>query len=179
MDRAYQVDTSRRIVILGAGGAGKSTLARQLGALLNVPVTHLDPLYWQPGFVELPWSDIVSLAAQLAAREDAWVIEGSGVEGALPEADLVIFLDLPRWRYLARFAKRWLVWRLSRTPQPSSDRPPYGESLRPAIWSWLWTWHRHERPKVLTLLASAQQSGKRIIWLRTPGDVHRFISTVS
>ena len=40
----------KRIMIIGCGGAGKSTLARQLGEKLNLPVVHLDKLFWLPGW---------------------------------------------------------------------------------------------------------------------------------
>ena len=43
-----------RILILGCGGAGKSTLAGQLGEILDLPVIHLDQEYWQPGWVPTP-----------------------------------------------------------------------------------------------------------------------------
>ena len=33
--------------MLGSGGAGKSTLARRLGDLLNIEVKHLDKFYWR------------------------------------------------------------------------------------------------------------------------------------
>lgn len=36
-------------MIIGSGGAGKSTLARQLGTVLGLPVIHLDAIHWQPG----------------------------------------------------------------------------------------------------------------------------------
>jgi adenylate kinase family enzyme len=42
----------KRILIIGCGGAGKSTLARQLGDKLGLPVVHLDKLFWHPGWVE-------------------------------------------------------------------------------------------------------------------------------
>ena len=41
-----------RILIIGCGGAGKSTLARQLGERTGLPVVHLDQLFWHPGWVE-------------------------------------------------------------------------------------------------------------------------------
>jgi adenylate kinase family enzyme len=37
----------RRIVIIGPLGAGKSTLALELGRMLGIPVHHLDWLYWE------------------------------------------------------------------------------------------------------------------------------------
>ena len=43
----------QRVVILGRGGAGKSTLARRLGELVGLPVIELDKHFWQPGLVPL------------------------------------------------------------------------------------------------------------------------------
>ena len=37
------------MVILGRGGAGKSTLARRLGEVTGLPVVELDTLFWQAG----------------------------------------------------------------------------------------------------------------------------------
>ena len=41
----------RRILILGRGGTGKSTLAARLGATLALPVTELDKHFWAPDAV--------------------------------------------------------------------------------------------------------------------------------
>ena len=57
----------QRIVIIGSGGAGKSTLAQQLGARLDLPVIHLDALYWQPGWVETP-RDALEVVVQEALQ---------------------------------------------------------------------------------------------------------------
>ncbi|WP_229907829.1 hypothetical protein [Amycolatopsis oliviviridis] len=44
----------RRIMVVGCSGAGKSTFSRRLGAALDLPVTHLDRLYWRPGWTPAP-----------------------------------------------------------------------------------------------------------------------------
>lgn len=38
--------SAKRILLIGSGGAGKSTLARRLGEQTGLPVVHLDRLYW-------------------------------------------------------------------------------------------------------------------------------------
>ena len=74
----------RRWLILGSGGAGKSTFARRLGALLDLPVIHLDRHYWNPGWVE--------------TEKDAWAEKGSRVPLSRPGdpshiAKTVVFLS--------------------------------------------------------------------------------------
>ncbi len=47
----HDFSDSKRIVIIGATGSGKTTLARQLAQTYGLPYTDLDDLYWNPGWV--------------------------------------------------------------------------------------------------------------------------------
>lgn len=40
----------KRILVIGPGGAGKSTFAKRLGEILELKVIHLDSLFWN-GFL--------------------------------------------------------------------------------------------------------------------------------
>ncbi len=46
-----------RVAVVGSGGAGKSTFARDLGRRTGIPVIHLDQHHWKPGWVETPPED--------------------------------------------------------------------------------------------------------------------------
>jgi len=39
----------KRVLILGRGASGKSTLARRLGEITGLPVVELDKAFWRPG----------------------------------------------------------------------------------------------------------------------------------
>lgn len=99
----------QRIVILGNAGSGKSTLARLLGKRLDLPVVHLDTLFWEPGWVE---PDAVRFRERVrnAIATDAWICEGNYARRTfdlrLPRADLVIWLDTPRLTCLMRVLVR-------------------------------------------------------------------------
>ena len=104
--------------MIGSGGAGKSTVARQLGKLLNIEVFHLDALYWKPGWVETPRGEWRKKIEELLVR-DSWIIDGNysnTLELRLKECDTVIFLDIGSATCLWRVVKRWITYRGSRRP---------------------------------------------------------------
>ena len=105
-------DLAKRIVILGCAGTGKSTLARQLGERLQIPVVHLDAIRWQPGWKPLTVESFRALLAQAVSR-DAWVTDGNYAvhtfDIRMPRADLVVWLERPMlhcfWRVFKRACK--------------------------------------------------------------------------
>lgn len=98
----------KRILILGNPGAGKSTLAVRLGNILDIPVTHLDKLFWQPGWKEMESDKWVNMQADLIAGEK-WIIDGNyftTIERRLPHADTIIYLNFSTGLSLWRIFKR-------------------------------------------------------------------------
>ncbi|MEW2329413.1 topology modulation protein [Micromonospora chersina] len=101
-----------RIAIIGCGGSGKSTIARQLAQILDAPLTHLDAVYYDEQWRPLPQDEFAAQQERFVAGE-RWIIEGnyaSTLPIRLAAADTVILLDLPaatclwgitqrRWRY--------------------------------------------------------------------------------
>ena len=100
--------TMKKIIIIGSGGAGKSTFARRLGEILNIEVLHLDKLYWQPNWTEpskIEWQKTV----EEMLIQDAWIMDGNfggTMEMRIEASDTVILLDLPRTVCLYRVLKR-------------------------------------------------------------------------
>lgn len=95
-----------KIAIIVAGGTGKSTLARELGEILKLPVYHLDTLYWKPGWVSTPTEEWEQVMVNLVSK-DKWIIDGNygkSIDIRLKKADTVIFLDYPTYISLFRFS---------------------------------------------------------------------------
>ncbi len=42
----------QRILVMGSSGSGKSTFARRLSEITNIPAVSLDALFWKPGWIE-------------------------------------------------------------------------------------------------------------------------------
>jgi adenylate kinase family enzyme len=98
----------RRVVVIGCSGAGKSTFARRLGEITGLPVTHIDQLYWQPGWVPTP-KPLYLERLSAVVRQDRWIIEGvnaSTLDLRLPRTDLLVWLERGRLECLWRVARR-------------------------------------------------------------------------
>jgi adenylate kinase family enzyme len=166
----------RRVVILGSGGAGKSTLARQLGERLGLPVIHLDREHWQAGWVEPPRAEWAARVVELAGR-DRWVMDGNyggTIEVRLRGCDTAIFLDMPRWLCLWRVMQRWWKYRGSTRPDMT---PGCDEQMDWAFVRWIWNYPRLHRPTVLARLATLGP-GQRQVHLRSRRAVEEFLTTL-
>ena len=109
------VPPPQRIAIVGCSGAGKSTLARRIGARLDLPVIHIDTLFWRPGWTQADTAEFQA-AANAAAAGEQWVIDGNfDRTGRLrfERAELIVWLEPPMllclwravWRALTGFGR--------------------------------------------------------------------------
>ena len=163
----------KRVLVIGSGGSGKSTVAAQLGELLNLEVHHLDKLYWSPGWVKPEPDEWTRIVTELINR-DSWIIDGnySGtLELRLRKADAIVFLDLSRVLCLWRIVKRFFIYR-------KGNRPDVAEGCREKLdlefVSWVWNYHRRSRPKVIRLLRE-HAGEKQIFRLRSRNEVKEFL----
>lgn len=148
----------QRIVILGRGGAGKSTAARRLGEAFGCPVIELDKHFWQPGLVPLPGDRWVKVQQNLASQP-RWVMDGDlgpydALAVRLSRADTVLFLDIPWWLCL---------WRALRRGRENWD-----------FWWWLITWGWLERPRIRGLLA--EHAAVEVHTFRSAKELDQFLS---
>ena len=109
----------KRVVILGRGASGKSTLARRLGDITGLPVIEVDKIFWQPGLIATPREEWVVMQEKLVTGE-RWIMDGDlgpydAVEVRLRAADTIIFLDFSlvrcAWRAIRRSPERGDFWR--------------------------------------------------------------------
>ncbi len=164
-----------RIIIIGCGGAGKSTLARQLGEKLDLPVVHLDQLFWLPGWVERPRVEFDVLMRQELAK-DKWIMDGN-FNRTMPEriarCDTVIYLDFSRGACLLGVLKRILTTYGTVRPDMGAGCP---ERFDLDFLKWVWNFNKNKRERYYRLLNEAE--GVETIVLNNRRMVKRFLNSL-
>ena len=157
--------------MIGCGGSGKTTVSRELGRRLDLPVRHIDGYYWR-GQNDPPKEEWPRIHGELVAAEQ-WVIDGMKI-GVLRErlarADTVVFLDLPRRTCFAGVAQRRIEFRGRLHP----DLGVY-DRISWAFIRWIWGFGRRQRPQILALLG---ECSCRVVVLRSRREVRRFLASL-
>ncbi len=166
----------RRLLLIGPGGAGKSTLATRLGEHLGLPVLHLDALYWRPGWRQPTRDEWRATLAPLLAQ-DAWVMDGNfggTLDERLAAADTAILLDLPPLLCLWRVLRR--RWRYRGRHRPDMT-PGCPEKLDLDFLWWILTYRLRKRPAVLAKLRDWADGAaeRRVVVLRSRSEVQAFV----
>ena len=161
-----------RIILIGCGGAGKSTLARQLGDKLNIPVVHLDKLFWKPGWVESSKEEIDAKILE-EIQKPQWIMDGN-FNRTMPQrikcCDTVIYLDFSRFACLMGVLKRIIT-------TYGTVRPDMGEGCPERIdldfLKWVWNFNKKHRQRYYRMLNEAE--GVNTIVLKNRRMVRRFL----
>ena len=164
-----------RIIIIGCGGAGKSTLARQLGEKLDIPVVHLDTLFWKPGWIEETAEEFDrKLAKEL--EKPKWIMDGN-FNRTMPErvakCDTIIYLDYNRLVCLWGVIKRNLTNRGKVRPDMGEGCP---ERIDFGFLKWVWNYNRDKRERNYRLLNEAFHA--ETVVLKNRKMVKRFLNTL-
>lgn len=148
-----------KVVILGRGGAGKSTLAVRLGTVTGLPVVELDQHFWPADLTPIPRDRWAAVQRRLTTAE-RWILDGDlgpydALDVRLAAADTVIVLDFPLWR---------CAWRAARRSH---------ENL--AFWRWLIGYRRRSLPVVMTAITRYAPTAD-VHLLHSPREVDQFLS---
>ncbi len=164
-----------RVLIIGCGGAGKSTLARQLGDKLNLPVVHLDKLFWHPGWVESSQEEIDE-KIRIELQKPQWIMDGN-YNRTLPErikhCDTIIYMDFSRLACLFGVVKRVIT-------TYGTVRPDMGEGCPERIdfdfLKWVWNFNKNKRERYYRMLNEAEEI--ETIVLKNRRMVRRFLQSL-
>ena len=164
----------KKVLLIGPGGAGKSTLATELGKKTGLPVVHLDSLYWKPDWIPTAREEWHSVLARVTAG-DAWILDGNyggTLEMRIAASDTIVVLDLPPWLCAWRLLERRL--RFHGRPRPELPHRCNEQLSADFLW-WALTYRRRRLPRLLSRLRAAEREGKKVHVLRSRQQVPRFL----
>ena len=183
-DPSHALLGCQRILILGRTGSGKTTLARELAAVIGVPHVELDALYFGPNFSTVPLS-VLRDRTSAAIAGDRWVTDGnkSAVRDLVwPRANTVIWLDYPLVVCLWRLGKR-AVWRTSVLKTQAAEtggktRLPRqvllaAKGVLTALRS-----HKGQRREYPRMFAEQENQHLTVVRLRSPHATRRWLAQV-
>ena len=89
--------TSKRVIVIGSPGAGKSTFARQLRDWVGLPLYYLDMIWHLPDRTTITAEEFDQKLMGIL-NSDRWIIDGNyarTLEKRLQFCDTVFLLDYP------------------------------------------------------------------------------------
>lgn len=155
----------KKIAIIGNAGSGKSTLALQLSKITHLSVYHLDQYFWGPNWTH-PDYEAYSVIHSDLCDKDEWIIDGMNLrllEYRVFCADMVIFLDIPRYVCFWRIFKRLFQYYGKETPSSASG---CAERLN---WNFViflkWVWNFKKRYPERIKWTLADYAGEKEIYV--------------
>ena len=166
-----------RIMIIGCGGAGKSTLARALGEKTGLPVVHLDRIWWSPGNWQHLSREEFDRLLMIEVGKPRWILDGNfnrTLKVRLEKCDTVIYLDMSRWVCL----KNWIGRVIKNWGHARADMAQgCNEWFDPEMVRWLWRFNRDNRKRYHELLGGLE--GKNVYILKNRREVRKFLNELT
>jgi len=162
-----------RIAIIGSAGAGKSTLALKIAKIVNLPLFHMDRLFWKPGWVETPKSEFNAIVEEVS-KKPRWIIDGNysrTMDIRLDAADMIIFLDYSRFLCLFRAIKRSFLFRNRYRPDITEGCE---EKFNLEFYKWIWDFPNRNRQKIIDSLSKFRDH-KKIYTFKKPKELKKWL----
>ena len=160
----------KKVIVIGCPGSGKSTFSRALHNITNIPLFHLDMMYWNADKTTVEKAVFLE-RLENAIQKDEWIIDGnysSTMELRLQTCDTVIFLDYPLEVCLSGISERKgkerddMPW----VEPENEDDEEFMELVR--------NYNSKNRPEVLKLLE--KYSDREICIFKSREEAEEFLS---
>lgn len=162
----------QKIIVIGCPGSGKSYFSKQIARITNIPLYHLDVLYWKPNWEASPREEFIKIIENIV-NSNEWIIDGNygkTLEKRFKAAELVYFLDLPTDVCLESVKKRIGIKR--------SDLPSYLEEKEDLEFiSFIENFPNAGRPLILSLID--KYPNLKVITFKSRDEVNEYLRKIT
>lgn len=175
----YYHAVADRVLIYGVTGSGKTTLARKLAEATGLPWHAVDDLTWEPDWVEVPADEQRRRIAEVCEGE-RWILDsayGKWLDVPLARAELIVALDYPRWRSLARLVRRTMMRAIDHRPICNGNTESFRQALsRDSIIGYHFKSFARKRERMRAW--AADPLGPEVIRFTAPGATRRWLASL-
>ena len=160
-------DIRKKIIILGCPGSGKSTFAKRLHDRTDIPLIHLDNIWWKEDRSHIS-RDEFDIKLEAVLNEDEWIIDGDysrTYEVRIRNCDTIIFLDYDLDTCMEGITIR--------TGQKREDIPWVEEELDEELVEDVRNYHQIKYPILMELFKKYQD--KQLIIFKNRADADKWI----
>ena len=158
----------KKIIVIGCPGSGKSTFSRSLHEKIEIPLYHLDMMYWNADRTTVEREVFLARLGEVLER-DEWIIDGnfsSTMAMRMDAADTVFFLDYE--------TELCLEGVRARRGKARADIPWVETEEDEEFMAYIRGFADVERPKILNLLKNYPE--KRIVVFKDREDASTFLA---
>lgn len=166
----------QRVLLIGNAGAGKTTFAKQLAQKLQLPLIHLDNLYWCGDWDHLSRDEFDALL-QWELEKPQWIIDGNfnrTIPHRLQYCDTVFYFDFPTITCLAGITKRTLTNLGSVRSDMGGNCVEHFDANKRALYRNAITFNKQHRKEYYALLSRAEHA--KVIIFRNRRQAKDFLA---
>ena len=160
----------KRVLVIGCPGSGKSTFARKLQNITDLPLYYLDMLFWNKDKTNVS-KEIFDKRLDEVLCRDEWIIDGNysrTMERRLERCDTVFFLD-----YDVQVCVDGITNRVG-TMRP--DMPWVETSVDEDFLDFVMKYKDENRPQVLNLLSKYHD--KNVIVFKSRQEADNYLNSL-
>ena len=170
--RVYVKQINLKVIIIGSPGAGKSTFARRLREVTNLPLYYLDMLWHKPDKTNISREEF-DIRLNEIVQGDKWIIDGNyqrTLEVRLRQCNTVFLMDFP--------LEVCLLGAKSRIGNKREDLPWIETELDEDFERFIIDFPRNQLPQIYELLEK-YQIDKNIVIFQSREEVDNYLKIIS